>query len=186
MTFQLLVELDGVTPTVWRRILVPTGVKMSKLHDILQSAMGWTDSHMHSFTVGDVSYGMCFEDSEEDEIDEETVTVLQVLRGHERFTYDYDFGDGWEHTITVETEFKNSRPLKFAICLAGENACPPEDSGGPTRFQYFLSALADPQHEEHDNHARWNGGETFDRTAFDLLEVNAALQRLPQHPRRTD
>jgi hypothetical protein len=184
LTLQLLIELNEVTPTVWRRILVPTGVRMSRLHDILQSAMGWTDSHMHAFTVGDARYGMCFDDFPEDEIDDQTVTILQVLRGHDRFTYEYDFGDGWEHAITVEAEFRTHRALKFAICIAGENACPPEDVGGPGRYEYFLEALADTSHEDHENYVRWNGGESFDRTAFDLIEVNAALQMAPPRDRR--
>jgi hypothetical protein len=184
LTLQILVKLDEVTPTVWRRILVPTGVRMSRLHNILQAAMGWTDSHMHAFTVGDVRYGMVFDDYPEEEIDEQTVTVLQALRGYERFTYEYDFGDGWEHTITVEAQFRTHRALKFAICTGGENACPPEDVGGPTRYEYFLAALADASHEDHENYVRWNGGETFDRTALDLIEVNAALQMAPPRDRR--
>lgn len=187
LTYQLLVELDGVTPTVWRRILVPTGVKMSSLHDMMQAAMGWSDSHEHSFTVGDTLYGTCDDDEldeEIEEIDEHTVTVLQALRGEERFIYEYDFGDCWTHTITVEAEFRTHHALKFALCVAGENACPPEDSGGPRGFERFLEALGDAQHEDHENYVRWNRGELFDRSAFDLIEVNAALQSARQHRRR--
>ena len=184
LTLQLLVELDEVTPTVWRRVLAPTGVRMSRLHDMIQAAMGWTDSHLHVFTVGDAHYGMCFDEHPEDEIDEQTVTVLQALRKQSRFTYEYDFGDGWEHTITVEAEFHTPHVLKFALCLAGDNACRPEDCGGPGGFEYFLEALTDPKHEEHENYVRWNGGDTFDRTAFSLVEVNAALQKVRQRSSR--
>lgn len=129
---------------------------------------------------------MCLDedDDDDDEIDEQTVMVLQALRGHERFMYEYDFGDRWEHTVTVEKEIRTPHALKFAICLAGENARPPEDSGGPGGYEYFLEALADPRHEEHDNYVRWNGGDTFDRNAFDLIEVNAALQKVQQRSRR--
>lgn len=184
LTFQLYVELNEVTPTIWRRILVPTSVRMIRLHDMIQATMGWTNSHLHAFTVGDERYGMCFDDYPEGEIDEQTVTVLRALRGHKQFTYEYDFGDGWEHTVSVEAEFRTPHALKFAICLAGENACPPEDSGGPGGFKYFLKALADPRHDEHENYVRWNEGDTFDRTAFDLIEVNAALQKVRQRPSR--
>jgi hypothetical protein len=180
LTFQLHFELDEVTPAVWRRILVPTSVRMSRLHDMIQAAMGWTNSHLHAFTVGDARYGLRFDEHPEGEFDEQTVTVLQALRGHKVFTYEYDFGDGWEHTITVEAEFRTPHALKFALCLAGDNACPPEDSGGPGGFEYFLDALADPGHEEHDDHVRWNGGDVFDRAAFSLIEVNAALQKVRQ------
>lgn len=177
-TLQLLVELDVVTPKVWRRILVPSSVKMSRLHDMIQSAMGWTNSHMHAFEVGDTRYGMCFDDDPDDEIDEMSVTVGQALREQERFAYEYDFGDGWTHTITIEAEYRTRNSLKFAICLAGESACPPEDVGGPSGFDRFLQALADANHEEHEDYVRWNDGDTFDRAGFDLIEVNATLQRI--------
>lgn len=185
LTLQLLVELDEVTPTVWRRILVPTGVRMSRLHDMIQAAMGWTNSHLHAFVVGDARFGLCFDEHPEGEIDEQTVTIYQALRGQKRFTYEYDFGDGWEHTISVEAEFRTLHALKFAICLAGENACPPEDSGGPGGFEHFLEALADPGHEEHEDYVRWNGSDTFDRTAFDLIEINAVLQKVRQRSSRS-
>ncbi|HEY5304122.1 MAG TPA: plasmid pRiA4b ORF-3 family protein [Acidimicrobiales bacterium] len=184
LTLQLRVELDEVVPTIWRQILVPTSVRMSRLHDMIQAAMGWTNSHLHAFSVGDARYGMCFDEYPEGEVDEQTVTVLQALRGRQQFTYEYDFGDGWEHTITVEAELRSPHALKFAVCLAGENACPPEDSGGPGGFEYFLEALADPQHEEHENYVRWNDGDTFDRTAFNLIEVNASLQKVRQRSGR--
>ena len=151
---------------------------------MIQAAMGWTNSHLHAFTVGDARFGMCFDDYPEGEIDEQTVTVLQALLGRKKFTYEYDFGDGWEHTITIETEFRTPHALKFALCLAGENACPPEDSGGPGGFEYFLEALADPKHDEHENYVRWNDGVTFERSAFDLVEVNARLQKVRQRSSR--
>ncbi len=159
-------------------------VRLSRLHDMLQTAMGWTNSHLHAYTVGDARYGMCFDEYPEGEIDEQTVTVLQALCGQRQFTYEYDFGDGWEHTVTVEAEFRTTHALKFAVCLAGENACPPEDSGGPGGFEYFLEALADPRHEEHENYVRWNGSDTFDRSSFDLVEVNAVLQKVRQRSRQ--
>ena len=82
------------------------------------------------------------------------------------------------HTVTVEAEFRTRKALKFALCVAGENACPPEDCGGPGGFAYYLEALADPKHDEHEMYVRWNGADTFDRTAFNLIEANAALQRV--------
>ena len=140
LTLQLLVELDEVTPTVWRRILVPTGIRMGRrLHDMIQAAMGWTNSHLHAYTVGNTRIGMCFDEHPEGEIDEQTVTVLQALLADRRLRYEYDFGDGWGHTVTIEAGYRTPHALKFAICLSGENACPPEDSGGPGGFAYLPS-----------------------------------------------
>jgi hypothetical protein len=180
LTLQLRVELEDVKPKVWRRILVPTSVRLSRLHDTLQVVMGWSNSHMHAFKVGDLSYGMCFDDYPEEEIDERTVTIRHALRGVDRFLYEYDFGDGWNHLIEVEREIPCNQGLKFAVCLAGENACPPEDCGGPGGYERLLQALSDPGDDEHDDFVRWIGGDRFDRTAFELAEVNAALQRMRQ------
>jgi hypothetical protein len=177
VALQLHVELEDVTPVVWRRILVPTSVRLAKLSEMLLAAMGWSNSHLHCFNVGDVRYGMQCDDYPEDEVDEKSVTVLQALRVAKRFEYEYDFGDGWTHSITVEAEFTSPIGLKAAVCLAGENACPPDDSGGPWGYVHMLEALADPKHEEHQDYLRWAGG-PFDPTAFDLVSTNAALQRI--------
>jgi hypothetical protein len=70
------------------------------------------------------------------------------------------------------------------VCLAGENACPPEDSGGVSGYERMLEALADPHHPEHDNYVRWIGRDAFDPAAFDIVAINAALQSIPQRSSR--
>jgi len=176
--FQLRVQLKEVHPTVWRRVLVPGGVKLGRLHGIFQAAMGWTNSHLHSFTIGDQLYGMNFDDYPEEELDENEHTVFVALRGGvRRFGYEYDFGDSWEHEVTVEATIWSPLALKHGVCIDGENACPPEDVGGPHGYQQFLEALADPLHEEHDSYLVWVGYK-FDAEQFDLAAANAALQRV--------
>jgi hypothetical protein len=184
LTLQLNIELDEVTPAVWRRILVPTSIRMAKLHDIFQATMGWTNSHLHAFTIGYTRIGMCFDDYPEDEIDEHEVTVLASLRGQRNFLYEYDFGDSWSHVVTVEREIRTPHALKYAICLDGANACPPEDCGGPWGYENMLAALADPKQAEHRELVRWIGGVAFDRTVFDLIETNSMIQKVPQRTRR--
>ncbi len=174
---QLRISLQDVHPVVWRRLLVPGGVRLSKLHDMFQAAMGWTDSHLHSFRIGDALYGMCFDDYPDDEIDEKSVTVTGALRDQRRFVYEYDFGDSWEHDVVVEERTTTTLGLKFAVCVDGQNACPPEDCGGVGGYATMLEALADPAHEEHDSYLVWVGG-PFDPTAFELAEANIALQRV--------
>lgn len=176
--FQLRIQLKDVHPTVWRRVLVPGGVRLRKLHDFLQAAMGWTNSHLHSFTIGDQLFGMHFDDYPEEELDESEHTVLGALHGGvRRFGYEYDFGDSWEHEVTVEATTFSPLGLKHAVCIDGQNACPPEDVGGPYGYQHFLEALSDPLHEEHDSYLVWVGYK-FDADAFDLATANAALQRV--------
>ena len=101
-----------------------------QLAEILLSAMGWSNSHLHAFTIGDQRYGMNYDDFPEGEIDEKSVTVLQALRDVHRFTFEYDSGDSWEHEIVIEELTKSPIGLKYAVCLDGADACPPDDVGG--------------------------------------------------------
>ena len=101
---QLRIDLEEVDPPIWRRLLVPSGIRLDQLHAIFQVAMGWTDSHLHAFTIGGKRYGMHIDDFLDNERDEKKFTVLQAL-GAERtsFRYEYDFGDDWQHqTVVVE------------------------------------------------------------------------------------
>jgi len=151
-------------------------MRLSKLADVLLAAMGWSNSDLHCFNVGDTRYGMVEDEYPEGEIDETSVTVLQALRTAKRFEFEYDFGDGWSHTVTIEQEISSPFGLKAAVCLAGEYACPPDDCGGPRGYATMLEALADPESDEHGGYLEWIG--EFDRTAFDLVATNALLQKI--------
>lgn len=175
--FELQIHLEGVTPIIWRRLLVPGSVRLSTLHDIFQAAMGWTNSHLHCFRIGGELYGTQFDDYPDQELDESGFSAVQVLRDQTSFVYEYDFGDSWEHEVVVTGRTTMRLGLKFAVCLDGQNACPPEDCGGVHGFAQMLEAVADPAHDEHDHYVTWLGGE-FDPTAFDLAATNAALQRI--------
>jgi hypothetical protein len=143
---------------------------------MLQAAMGWTDSHLHRFDIGDQSFGMLLDEDDEELYDDESeVTVLRAIGDQQRFIYEYDFGDGWEHDVVVEDVRRVPTGLKHAVCLDGENACPPDDCSGPPGYGELLQALADPNHEQHAELLEWIGG-PFDATHFDVAEANAYLQ----------
>jgi hypothetical protein len=174
-SLQMRIELRDVTPVVWRRLQVPDGITMADLAEILLLAMGWSNVHLHLFEVGDESYGAADEDAEEDEIDESSVIVSEVLEDHDQFDFEYDLGDGWGHDVVIEE--RSASTVDVALCTAGENACPPEDVGGPGGYEDFLEAIADPAHAEHDEYLEWVGG-SFDPGLFDLAELNEKLRRL--------
>lgn len=177
---QLKVELQGVKPLVWRRLLVPQTITLAKLHGILQWTMGWTNSHLHEWQVANRRYGMPDMDWPEEEplIDDRRVRLNALIEaGVRRFIYLYDFGDGWEHTVKLEDLVAPDPERPPIVCLAGANACPPEDVGGPHGYASFLQILADPTHEEHADMAEWIGG-TFDPSAFDLQATNAILKMI--------
>ena len=172
---RLRVVLDGVQPMVWRRLLIPGRARLDQVHSMFQAAMGWQDSHLHCFRIGDSLFGMQADDYPDDELDETSVTLTVALGDASEFSYEYDFGDGWEHTVEVEDRSQLPLRLRFGVCVAGENACPPEDCGGAPGYVGLLAVLAQPNDEEHDDLLEWLGG-TFDPTQFDLAVANARLQ----------
>jgi len=175
LQYQLRIELKQVQPQVWRRLLVPENVTLAKLHRILQAAMGWTDSHLHEYIIGRLHYGVPDPDNFDPEpvMDERRIRLNSLVEaGARRFIYLYDFGDGWEHIVKIEDIVA---PKGAAIqCIAAENACPPEDVGGPHAYLDFLAAIKDPFHEEHVTLTDWIGG-SFDPAVCDLSHINARL-----------
>ena len=140
--------------------------------------MGWEDCHLHSFEIAGQTYEMPDEDDDDDEaVDEGSVILVDLVETGARFSYEYDFGDSWNHQIVVEAVESAPQALKFAVCLEGQRACPPEDCGGVSGFAEFLEAIGDPDHDEHQDYLSWVGG-SFDWERFDLAAVNATLQRL--------
>jgi len=181
--FQLRVSLIDIEPPIWRRLLVPQNLTLPRLHTLLQAVMGWTDSHLHQFKIGDVSFAEPHDEFEPASIDYRRVTLNQIApRRGSTCIYEYDFGDSWDHLIEVEDELPAETVTgPLPRCLAGERACPPEDCGGPGGYAEFLEAVRDPSHPEHDGHLEW-AGDDFDPERFDLDSVNRILARYA--PRR--
>jgi len=174
---QLRVELKRVQPLVWRRILVPETITLPKLHGALVGAMGWLGGHLHEYEIAGQRYGVPDEEWPDPEplIDERRVRLKPLLEtGLRRFTYVYDLGDHWEHTVIVEDLVMPAADLPPVRCLAGENACPPEDVGSASGYADFLEILRDPNHEEHAAMLQWVGG-SFDPNAFRIADVNERL-----------
>jgi hypothetical protein len=178
--YQIKVTLDGTHPPVWRRIQVPSNTTLLKLHDILQIVMGWEDYHLHMFTIEGSIYGDPVDDEYGDlgTVDEARFKLNQVIyREGQRLSYEYDFGDSWDHTLLVEKILPPQEGIRYPICLKGKRACPPEDVGGGGGYENFLEAIRNPDHNEHEEYLTWVGGE-FDPEAFDLEEVNAQLRSM--------
>ncbi len=179
MVYQIKVTLNAISPPVWRRILVADKITLLDLHHAIQDVFGWMDYHLHEFTIRGLTYGDPAND-EWDELDikDETKFPLRKFnfRQGTRFTYQYDFGDSWNHTLVVEKILPFEKGMALPQCIKGVRACPPEDVGGPWGYSDFLEAIKDPHHEEHDRYLEWIGGE-FDPDAFDLEGVNNRLRQ---------
>ena len=175
--YQLKITLRESKPPIWRRIQVPGDVLLSKLHRILQMTMGWTDSHLHQFTIGGQDYSD--PDSElEDTANEKKFKLNTVINTEKaKFHYLYDFGDDWEHEILVEKILPPAPGVHYPVCIKGARACPFEDSGGMWGYMNLLNILGDPTHEEHEEMLEWTGG-PIDPEEFDMEQLNADLRRL--------
>jgi hypothetical protein len=175
--YELYVELQGIEPLIWRRLLVPAAIPLPELHHVLQLAMGWTDSHMHSFTIGDRDFGMgeAGDLEEMNMLDERRRTLESVLGEHRELLYTYDFGDSWEHRITIKPLARPQRDWHYPLCIGGARAAPPDDVGGPPGYEEFLAAIKNPRHKEHEQMLTWIGG-AFDPEGFDLNAINRVLR----------
>jgi hypothetical protein len=172
---QLTVALRDVSPPVWRRLAVPTSLTLRELHEVIQAAMGWQGYHLHLFEVDGVLYGDV-EDFPGRLGDEDKTTVGRVAAAVRGFRYEYDFGDSWEHDITVEgvsADEGSDRPR----VVGGARACPPEDCGGSPGYAQLLEVLADPSHDEYAQALDWVGG-SFDAEAFDPATADGVLSAL--------
>jgi hypothetical protein len=177
--YQLKVTLLGTNPPIWRRLLGPASLTLAQLHDVLQTAMGWQDCHMHEFSVGRRRIGA---PSPEDRLmgmpsaeNERSVRLSSILgRVGAKAIYTYDFGDSWEHSIVLEKRLPADPNATCPVCTDGQLACPPEDCGGIPGFYELLDAINDPNHERHEEMREWIGDD-YAPQVFSADDVNRLL-----------
>ena len=175
---QLRIELLDMSPAVWRSVIAPAAITLPKLHRVIQAAMGWEDVHLHEFEIAGHRYGEPDPDLPDDAlINESRATLAACLNGATSFGYIYDFGDDWQHRITVDSILSGDAPLKAAHCIAGEGACPPEDVGGTGGYADLLEVLCNPQHEDYQHRVQWCGG-PIDPQYFDLEKTQRRLSKI--------
>jgi Plasmid pRiA4b ORF-3-like protein len=172
MVLTLKIVLKDVRPQVWRRLRVPGSFTLAHLHDVLQTAMGWQDSHLHQFMVNRIGFTHLVPDEPPEMRDERQLRLSDLARRGKKFTYEYDFGDGWEHELVVEGVDADATD-SAATCVDGKRACPPEDCGGPWGYMNLLKILANPRHREHGEMREWAGD--FDPSDFDVAKINRTL-----------
>ena len=176
--YQLKITLADIKPPIWRRVEVED-CTLLKLNKIIQVCMGWEDCHMWLFEIGDEEYGDDVIDAGGD-MDFASARKAKLSRfvqaGVKKFRYTYDMGDNWDHVIQVEKVLEVDPQKKYPRCVEGRRSCPPEDCGGPWGYSEYLAAIADPQHEQHEELLEWWG--PFAPEAFDIQAVNKELATL--------
>jgi hypothetical protein len=180
--YQFKVTLKDIKPAVWRRIQVKD-CTLDKFHQRIQTAMGWTNSHLHHFLINDTLYGdpwLFEEDFSEMNYKNSRATILSKILPESgkrfQFEYEYDFGDSWWHEVLFEGCLRVEPGERYPLCLEGERACPPEDVGGTTGYREFLEVLADPSDDQHEQFVGWIGGK-FDPETFDPKKASRKMQR---------
>lgn len=179
--FQFKITLQEVTPLIWRRIQVADGT-LDELHEHIQSAMGWTNSHLHEFEIGGERYGdpeLLGDDFEEFTGENSRVVRIGEIVGHRRkgfrFRYLYDFGDSWEHEVLFEGIVAPDEKTKYPVCVEGKRACPLEDCGGSFGYMDLVEALSNPKYEEHESLRDWAG--EYDPERFSTADATKRMRR---------
>ena len=182
--YTLKIELmPDIKPVIWRRLDVDGRVSLGKLHHFIQAAFGWSDAHLHEYKLRGRTFGIPIPEDKENGRefeDERKVFLNQLIAEEDVLTYIYDFGDNWEHAITVEHVIADGEYNLHggAHITDGQRACPPEDVGGPFGYHEFLETLLVAPHTEEAQQMRdWVGGD-FDPLAFDKRLANAAIYRM--------
>ena len=181
--YQLKITLRDIRPPIWRRVQVRSDVTLSHLHWVIQLSMGWTNSHLHSFTIHGQEYGvpmpeMGFEELEPE--DERSVKLSSFIPGVKfKFLYLYDFGDSWEHEVLVEKVLTAEANVDYPTCIRAKRACPPEDCGGTWGYQELIGVLQEPDHPDHRAMLEWVGG-YFDPEDAEFDDINPCLKMIPK------
>jgi len=177
--YQIHIALTGFEPKIWRRLLIPSNLLLSDFHKIIQTSMGWTNSHLHQFIKDQTFYTKRYPDDdtweELNNADYAEIIISDLLKKEkDKIVYEYDFGDGWQHEVLLEKILPPEQNIKYPVCLAGKMNCPPEDCGGVWGYSDMSEILKNPKHEEYDSYIQWLGGE-FDPELFDKEAVNELL-----------
>jgi len=174
-TYQLKVALERSKPPIWRRILVPSDIKLNVFHAALQYSMGWLDCHLHQFEKDRMILGVPDDDFGLEIEDEKKFRLSDLLTEEkETLIYEYDFGDSWRHKITLEKILPFEKSSQLVRCIKGKKSCPPEDCGGIWRYGDLLKVISDPSHSEYDEMIAWLG-DHFNPDHFSLSETNKML-----------
>lgn len=165
--YTLRIKLRGITPGIWRKIEVPSSVKLTSLAEIIITAMGWHNSHLHQFvTKGRAEYyATAKKDDDEDDfwgmhrLWGGDYTIAHLLKAEkEKVTFEYDFGDGWEHDVVLSKveDYADGEPLVVRL-IGGKRACPPEDCGGVWGYNDLCEVMQHPYSKRAKEMKQWLG-----------------------------
>lgn len=183
MTDQIVrirIMLDGMDPAIWRRVELPLSNSLKTLHLAIQAVMLFENYHLFRFDVGETSYGIPLDDDWMDPPTRDAGNIRLgklVERGVTAFTYTYDFGDDWRHSIEIEGVFPADPEADYPRFVDGERRAPPEDVGGLPGFEQFLNAMAKTRHPARKSMLEWYG-RPFDPADISHDKIHARMAKL--------
>ncbi len=175
----LRIELKDSDPPIWRVVEVPTSITLKVLHDIVQVTMGWLDYHLWELVIDGQSYGLPMDEdwgTSPRKVASRTRLRDVLAPGTTRIDYTYDFGDNWQHNLTVSAVRRGEPDTAYPRFIGGERDCPPEDCGGIHGFYEMLEAKADPNHPDHAEITEWLDG--YDPDELEVFPIQVALGRI--------
>lgn len=165
MIYQFKITLKGIAPFIWRTIQVPADYTFWDLHVAIQDSMGWLDYHLHEFILKNPisqkldSIGIPENDADKSFIAGWKVPISEYFQSIDtKATYNYDFGDGWSHIISLQAILPKDPNVRYPVCVAGERACPPEDCNGVSGYDNLIEVLAKPRTTEAKEMNAWLKG----------------------------
>jgi|SRR6266702_54408 len=133
--YQLRIWIREISPQIWRRLLVRSDSTIAELHNTLQIAFGWTDEHLHQFLIRGKPYGIGRSGGISFDDNPHQVRLSDFhFRTRERWVYEYDLTDRWQHEIRLEQVLSLDPAKRYPVCLAGKRRAPIVDCGGPWAF----------------------------------------------------
>ena len=177
---RLRIEIDEVTPAVIRRVEVPLSIRLDDLHFVLQIAIGWQNCHPFEFRAGETAWGLIDRDAETNPLPAEGATLAELAARANTFKYSYVFGDDWQHTVEIEAVAAATPDMKYPRLISAEGRCPPADIGGPSGYEAYLRAIADPEHWHHEAMLEWDEPD-FDPNKVDAAALAANLANLAKY-----
>jgi len=173
---QIKISLYYIKPIIWRRIVVSENITFKELHETIQVAMGWRNVHLFSFNLDGKYVRMPFEDN--DVINAATTKLKGVFnKKNASLTYQYDFGDSWDHQLLIEKVEPIKPTEKLPKCLGGERNCPPEDCGSFPGYENLVEIMKDKKHPEYKEMVSWLGG-VYNPEKFSLAAINKRLVKM--------
>jgi len=185
---RLKVVLKDVEPKVVRKIVVPFTIRLDRLHLVLQAAMGWENYHLYAFSAGPMQWGVPDPDWGDGPMDAKKTRLCDVINetGAKTIHYLYDFGDSWDHVITLERFFQDTDMIGLPMLLEAKGCCPPEDAGGAPGYAAYVEAITDKTHPDHAGLRDWRPGfdpQKLDQTKLER-DVDALAKKWQPKPRK--